>query len=1435
MQAEENSDEYLINILKEDFPKLLEAGDIKVGSQSKMATQFIEIIKATEEISDSIKEKLINLIDNNRDEIVPIPKPSNSIQTGEMRERKLQQRLNEQEVKIPGISLKLDNDGKYISLNIADTAKYVKADLNKIIEAGGVPYLDYFIQSLNKNMRQDENSQLVRSIYLIESVDVLSEMVNNTKSKKKKAELLKKIDEYDNFIAVTSTKAGQQAAYIKRYNDILFTIPEKIIDKALQNLLYSGQNAGWSENVSPTIEEATRIINELFATDGGNIVLESIVEKRTEEAIDKIYEEKHGKGKLKKMREATERSLEKLDQFLKDNKMFDATGVALAYSAKAALKAAIGAIKVLENINAAVEKGIEVFKNELQKRNVEYPKDDSKFRDFLKTELEALKDDKLVEEISDEEAADIKNEEKAKDTANSLKRQKEKLNKILENPVEELEKIKQEAEENRKKREAALQNESEEIKNLRKEIEEKKKQIADIKNKLKEPKPKKEPKEKKSLEEKLKEKSEELDELLQDQDKAIEYLENKKQEAEKRKEKRENNLSEKAKDLQKKINAQKKLIDFLNKVDAVTPQKRKKVIADVLDIMSNFGYINNNTLMSIVAKAMGKNGLSAQDINTIFQGCKILQQYASLQNQYQQNPSPQLLQQIRNLSRQAAQAQKSIGAITVGENKSLISLMETIIKLNMLSAQTIVLSGYTNILTMMQRLLFLKPYDVLSRTYIRLGGAANGMPTFDNSRESMAVLGKRAITEAYYETFDNNATLKAYDAQTYFSPLESINSLISLFKGEKTQSGWDTLYDVINSTLGTPTVLISKPLTMTDAPFRIYVTEREHSKIIDYYLNKRRSDLLENTNRTALQDQELQDIENGTEHARMMQQKNSELADAAKKIGLRAVFQEDNPIASSLNSAFHYLDGLKKEMIEKGEYNGVALKTIINSARTLAALVRITQSPYLRMPLNFAKRNVSLALPIIPLVQAAYYRTASNNKNNPEEKAVFKRMSDIYFTEAVLGAVLHSIAVAFIEYGLVTGGDDEETAQEREMKKAATSPNPYRLNLSKTLRAVQYMQSYGFMVDFPEKNSNWEETDFSLTYNQLGSFGGVLATVVTARKYAEGKSDKIKSKIFNLLKISDEDENNEGMPLIFQNLAGYLTGAFHANLDIAALKGLNTALNAIFAKTADKAETAAERVYENAVSVLSSTISPAIISKIIQSYANQNVLKKTPDVLFKDDPVAYTVQLFDGVLSQKYGRVNKIFENKEMMPRVNIWGNPIPKIPEGVNPYLYGIFDFSKTSQNFIDRTSEKLLELGNEFQQRGMSNEDIAEMWPTPVKDIPSKIEDYDKDIKSTIRFKVGETMYYIGNNGNIKSIKITNELFSQYEQRIGYNRESLLLNAIKLSKEYNDDDETTVKVIKKAYQIADKLTFYQMFGSNAPFSNLNEAKKELRRYNPK
>lgn len=363
---------------------------------------------------------------------------------------------------------------------------------------------------------------------------------------------------------------------------------------------------------------------------------------------------------------------------------------------------------------------------------------------------------------------------------------------------------------------------------------------------------------------------------------------------------------------------------------------------------------------------------------------------------------------------------------------------------------------------------------------------------------------------------------------------------------------------------------------------------------------------------------------------------DSESMSAARTQGDIATFAQSTALS-------RWITSLEQKVMGKSD------KTPNKIANQLMKLLKITNLPYVKVPINITTLAIEMSCPPINAIKMVY-----DMKNGTRRDV----MNDI--GKLVISSALTGVAMSLASSGVITTLSDDKNVRAAQMKAGVEEG---RINIDGLRRLLS------------GENPAWQDGDRSWSIKRLGIVSVQLMAIAQAYK------DKTPEEIAKMREGGMFDnfftkmyETNIGMAQYVPQIA----------LQQSILSGTNTLFQALLGGEMEK-----DKWLTSQAQVLSSIIEPNTVAAISQTFDPQRFIRETRDVSGDDKIKKHIINTFK----------DRMFMDKGLPAKIDIWGEPILRIPKGEN-WTYNLFGITKEKKYQKYSFGTHLLELYNEYSK---------------------------------------------------------------------------------------------------------------------------------------
>ncbi len=337
----------------------------------------------------------------------------------------------------------------------------------------------------------------------------------------------------------------------------------------------------------------------------------------------------------------------------------------------------------------------------------------------------------------------------------------------------------------------------------------------------------------------------------------------------------------------------------------------------------------------------------------------------------------------------------------------------------------------------------------------------------------------------------------------------------------------------------------------------------------------------------------------------------------ARKTGDVAVYQQDTVISEMFSWLQKRINRIAAQKVTKRT-------SIIVS--TMGALLKATQAPYVKTPVNLIGEAIDYSIPILSLGRALNYAKEGD-----------KRKSYEYFGKAVVGYMMMSMAFFLLKEGLLTPPPDDD----EKVRQAQINAKPgYTLNLDALWRRID-------PFDNAKGDSEWKDKDNPINIQRLGVFSMILMGI--SKAYAQFPQDELQKE------LGFVEKSLYSVKMIPAEIG--------ASLDQSFLSGTASGIKAF-----TEGGPAFDKWAISTSRALSAVIYPNTLAQISQVFFDDNYIREVRDMYSRDEK--FKKQIINTFK-------DRIFMGKQLPSKVTLWGEKVNRVPEGES-WAHVMFDVTK-------------------------------------------------------------------------------------------------------------------------------------------------------------
>ena len=351
----------------------------------------------------------------------------------------------------------------------------------------------------------------------------------------------------------------------------------------------------------------------------------------------------------------------------------------------------------------------------------------------------------------------------------------------------------------------------------------------------------------------------------------------------------------------------------------------------------------------------------------------------------------------------------------------------------------------------------------------------------------------------------------------------------------------------------------------------------------------------------------------GTQRESFLNNPDPDSVEEARKEGDVAVYQQDTIVSEM----FSYLNKKINRVVSK---DGAKRTSVIIS--TVGALLKATQAPYIKTPVNLIGEAIDYSIPALSMFRALYYAKEGN-----------KRKSYEYFGKAAVGYMLMNVAFFLIKEGLLTPPTDDD----EKIRQAQYNAKPgYSLNLDALWRKIS------------KDDATWKDKDQVMNIQRLGVFSMILMGM--SKAYAEFPPDEMEKE------MSFMEKSSYSLRMIPAEVGASLEQSF--------LSGTASGIKAF-----TEGGPAFDKWVISTSKALSAVVYPNTLAQISQVFFDDNYIREVRDMYSRDDK-------FKKQITNTFK--DRTFMGKDLPAKVTLWGERVNRVPEGES-WAHVMFDVTKS------------------------------------------------------------------------------------------------------------------------------------------------------------
>lgn len=581
------------------------------------------------------------------------------------------------------------------------------------------------------------------------------------------------------------------------------------------------------------------------------------------------------------------------------------------------------------------------------------------------------------------------------------------------------------------------------------------------------------------LKEKLRQKAKDIDALIADPEKVLADLEKRKEAAEKRGEK-----SDEVKELENDIKQKKKLVNFIEKLEGMSDDQKRQILADSADYIIKNGYLSDVAFRNIFAKSLGLEYIDDAAIERIKGLSQTIADVDTAADNYLKEPTKENAKAYRKAVYKARIANNQLSEYFKGKH-TWGGLAKSFIQGNLLTIRSLVQNPAYNILNMPT--MFIVNSTASAMDYL-LSKAAKieflHRMGLDEKRTIDVIAAQkgyyagfgRGVAEGVKQTVTGSLSDDLYERDIN-AALHPKDALIRTFTEKEKPS--QKIKSFVEGVFGIAPEAAFRILNMGDKPFRRGAETARLAEIVTANIDQRKRELEKKGKLTPEEETELADIKSGAAYDAQMLLPSPEVLAEIEKAGLVATYQQKNAIASALQRML----ATDKNKVYKNKFHKMAE----TGAKSLGKLLLTTQAPYVQTPLNVAAHAFFLTVPTASFAKAGLLAAQGDRRGALKMTAT-----------GLTGMMIAFVAGELIKSGVITGdADDEDEKKEKDFRMMYEKPRNINISLLQRLQRG-------------EPNNGWQPGDYTFDYSRTGLMGAIMyAHAQMAKDYPQEQLDEM--------------------------------------------------------------------------------------------------------------------------------------------------------------------------------------------------------------------------------------------------------------------------------------------------------------------------------------
>jgi hypothetical protein len=398
----------------------------------------------------------------------------------------------------------------------------------------------------------------------------------------------------------------------------------------------------------------------------------------------------------------------------------------------------------------------------------------------------------------------------------------------------------------------------------------------------------------------------------------------------------------------------------------------------------------------------------------------------------------------------------------------------------------------------------------------------------------------------------------------------------------------------------------------------------------------------------------------------------------AEEASKRAVFAQSNAGIQTLNRLINS-DAAKIIGLEK-----------IPVIKSLARIFARINVPFLQFPVNYALTALDYAAPSLSIAKSAYYLNKARsilNEKAPKgmsataaadwmvkQSLEYRRKGLISFGKAATGAMIYAAADILWNAGLLSEAP-ADTASKR-------SDQAERMGASK-------LNTTGLARYLAGGDPSYQRGDVLRDWTRMG-IPAVQFYVLTNSK----QKDVEKMEKTGQEPVKGVMSQVPVVGSVLDNAIGSIPGIASFVYDQSFLAGTNSMLEALKDPDPESPK------FQNWVNNMARAASTIAVPNTVEQFAKAH-MEFIPELRGKDQ-----LETIENIM--RYKTFSLPAEDRGLILKRDTWGQPLRRAPKGVNPYVYGLLDLTKSGAQELNKYDQALFDLYSETHR--------ASVWPDPI-----------------------------------------------------------------------------------------------------------------------